>query len=384
MPDAATTRPKPRVFRAAIVMCGTIIGAGIFALPAVVADAGYLVGLFWMVILAGAVALQHILFGEIAAATPEDHRLVGYVGMYLGPVAKAVENVSSLLGLVGGCIVYLILSGLFLQQALVPIAAIGTQPGAILMGLLGVAAAVYGAKFIAGVDSWMSWAEFGAFLLLSILAFKGMNGAHLAHADLSKAFLPYGLVLFSFGGLSAVNEVKDVVGGDRKAMRRAILWGSLAASGVTMLFVTAVVGATGAATTSEAIAGLSGRFGGIVPIVGAITGFLAIATTYVVFTDYLKGQLHKDYHWPKNLSILLAVGVPFGLYLAGIRNFGRVLELIGSVLAGVEGIFVILMYRIVRKKFPDATLRIPEWPLWVLAALYVAGAVYELVFRLFR
>jgi hypothetical protein len=120
------------------------------------------------------------------------------------------------------------------------------------------------------------------------------------------------------------------------------------------------------------------------PVLGAVTGFLAILTTYIVFTEYLKGQMRKDYGWPKWLSVLIAVGLPLGLFLAGITDFGRILELVGAVLAGVEGILVVLLYRAVRKLFPDKVLKIPAWALWAIGLLYAGGAIYELVFRVFR
>ena len=383
MPEVVPTQ-RPRVWRAAITLCGTILGVGIFALPMLVAKSGYVIGLFWMVPLAFVVALQHLLYGEVVAATKEDRRLVGYVGQYLGLWAKAVETVGSLIGLVGGNIAYLVISGIFLQQALTPFGAVSPSLGAMLMAALGFAAAIFGTAFMLKVDAWMAWIEFIAFILLAAKAMTGVVPMHLATVDVTQFFLPYGLVLFSFGGLSAVNEVRDMTAGNAKAMRRAILLGSLMASGVTIFFVTAIVGATGAATSSESIAGLAAKFDGAVPVAGAAVGFLAIITTYVVFTDYLKNQLHKDFKWPKWLSVVLAAGAPLALYVFGVRNFGKIMELIGSVLIGVEGIFVILMYRIVRKNFPEKTLKVPEGVLWLLMAMYAAGAVYELVFRLFR
>lgn len=380
----STADKKYSVFRAAIMLCGTILGVGIFALPKVVADAGYLIGFFWMIPLAFVVALQHILYGEIVAATKDDHRLVGYVGMYLGPWARVVETIGSLIGLIGGNIAYLVLSGIFLQQALSPAFSLSQQFGAYIMAAFGAAAAIFGTAFILRVDTWMACLEFAAFLALTIKAMSGVSPANFAGVDTAKFFLPYGVVLFSYGGLSAVNEVKAITAGNIKSMRKAILIGSLMASGVTFLFVTAVVGATGKNTSSESIAGLATRFDGTVPIFGALVGFLAIITTYVVFTDYLKNQLNKDYRWPKWLSVLIAAGAPLTLYLFGVRNFGRIMELIGSVLIGVEGIFVVLMYRIVRKKNPEHVFKVPAWALWVLIAMYAAGALYEIVFRLFR
>ena len=66
----ALTPERKRIIKASFTLFGTIVGAGIFGLPYVVQKAGYLPGLFWMVVLAGAVMLTHLLYGEIVMATP--------------------------------------------------------------------------------------------------------------------------------------------------------------------------------------------------------------------------------------------------------------------------------------------------------------------------
>ncbi len=378
--DMALTIERRRMIKASFVLFGTIVGAGIFGLPYMVQRAGYLPGLFWMVILAGAVMLTHLLYGEVVMATPGEHRLVGYVKLYLGPWAHRAETVASVIGLFGSNLAYLILGGLFISsifQALgVPLA---EAQGSAMLFLFGLAAAWFGTKFLSGVDFWLTLVEFGSFVLLAGIALTGLKPEHLATVHLDEAFLPYGIVLFAYGGLTAISEVKAIVGGSPGAVRKSIVAGTLMAAALTILFTTSVVGALGPDTTQEAVGGLNARFGGSLPLIGAIAGFFSILTSYIVFSEYLKSQFQKDFGWPKIVAVVTATFVPLLLFLMGVRSFGQVIELIGALLIGLEGIFVAWMYLKVRDRYPERVMRVPYWLVHVLMGVYAAGMAYTIL-----
>lgn len=376
---AFTTETK-RVIKASFVLFGTIVGAGIFGLPYMVQRAGYLSGLFWMVLLAGAVTLTHLLYGEVVMATPGEHRLVGYVKMYLGPWAHRVETVASVIGLFGSNLAYLILGGLFISSIFHAFGmTLAEAHGSAMLFLFGLAAAWFGTKFLSGVDFWLTLVEFSSFVILSVIAMTGLRPEYLATIHLEEAFLPYGIVLYAYGGLTAISEVRAIVGGSPGAVRKSIVAGTVMAATLTILFVTSVVGALGPSTTQEAVGGLNLRFGGSLPLIGALAGFFSILTSYIVFSEYLKSQFQKDFHWPKIVAVLAATVVPLTLFLLGIRSFGDVIEFIGALLIGLEGIFVAWMYLKVRAKYPEKVLQVPRWLVHVLMGVYGAGMAYTIL-----
>jgi tyrosine-specific transport protein len=381
MPDH---RPSRTGLRAAFVLFGTIVGAGIFGLPYVVQKAGYLPGLFWMAVLAGVVTLTHLMFGEVVMATPGNYRMIGYVGKYLGPWARRVETVSSFLGLFGSSLAYLILGGLFIKQIVAPVMTISQTAGAAVLLAFGIAAVWAGTRFLSGVDFWLTLVEFSSFALLTVVALTAIRPEYLATVHWAEFFFPYGIVLFAYGGLTAIAEVREMVGDRPAVVRRSIVIGTLTAAGLTIAFVTAVTGALGPMTTEEAVGGLNARFGGAMPMLGAVAGFFSILTSYVVFAEYLKNQLLHDFKWKFLPAAAVAVGAPFLLYLLGIRSFGRVLELVGATLIGIEGVFVCLLYLKVRKAYPDKVMKIPYPIVYLLIAAYGSGAGYELFFRLLK
>src|SRR3989339_612129 len=83
-------------FYAVAILIGMIIGAGIFGIPYVVAQAGFAVGLFYLVLLGGAVMLLHLFYGEIVLRTKQEHRLIGYAAKYLGKEAKKIATLTVL------------------------------------------------------------------------------------------------------------------------------------------------------------------------------------------------------------------------------------------------------------------------------------------------
>lgn len=369
-----------KIFRASFVLFGTIVGAGIFGLPYVVQRAGFLPGFFWMIALAAAVTLTHLLYGEVVMATPGEHRLLGHVKIYLGPWAHRVEIAASFIGLFGSCLAYLILGGLFISKIFEALGmAVSDVSGALALSMFGLAAAWFGTKFLSGVDFWLTLVEFGSFVLLSVIALTALKTEFLTTVNLNEALLPYGIVLFAYGGLTAVSEVRAIVGANAKSVRKSIVAGTLMAAILTIFFVTSVVGALGPGTTEEAIGGLNAKFGGALPLIGAIAGFFSILTSYIVFSGYLKSQFQKDFRWPKPAAIAIAVIVPLSLFLVGVRSFGQVLELVGAVLIGLEGVFVAWMYLRVRDRYPNSTLRVPRAFVYVLMAVYAAGMAYTIL-----
>ena len=113
-------------------------------------------------------------------------------------------------------------------------------------------------------------------------------------------------MLYAYGGLTAISEVRAIVGGDPKGVRKSIVAGTLLAAGLTILFVTAVIGSLGPETTQEAVGGLNRKFDGSLTLVGAIAGFFSIVTSYIVFSEYLKSQFNKDFRWPKPVAVAVA------------------------------------------------------------------------------
>ena len=65
-------------------LTGTMIGAGILGLPYIFAKAGFLTGLYWIIVLGAVIIWVSLSMGEITLRTKGIHQLPGYAKIYLG------------------------------------------------------------------------------------------------------------------------------------------------------------------------------------------------------------------------------------------------------------------------------------------------------------
>lgn len=57
--------PKKEVFEAIATLVGTVVGAGVLAIPYVVANAGFLTGLIVIFIVCFAITMKYLYYGEV-------------------------------------------------------------------------------------------------------------------------------------------------------------------------------------------------------------------------------------------------------------------------------------------------------------------------------
>src|SRR3989338_4596065 len=105
-------------FRSLGMMIGAIIGVGIFGLPYAFAQSGFAIGLLELFILGSFLTILQLMFGEVVVQTPGTHRLVSYIGLYLGPVWKWVALLAFDLGIWGAMLAYMVVGGEFLHALL--------------------------------------------------------------------------------------------------------------------------------------------------------------------------------------------------------------------------------------------------------------------------
>lgn len=364
---------------AVLILSGMIIGVGMFGIPYSFARAGFWWGALELAVLTGVILLFHLLYGEIVFKTKESHRLPGYVRAHLGRRAAALSWASAIFGITGTLLAYILVGSTFLttifREAL-PV--LGEFSWAVAVTALGALVTLFPVRRGAAINGVLSAALIGFIIFLSLTLLPKVNFSNLARADFENILLPYGVLLFALSGGVVIPDLITALGGERGRARAAIFWGTVIPAALYFLFAFAVVGASGAFVSKEAISGLLPIAGSGAVLAGSIMGFLSVFTSFIVLLMSFQALLRLDYGLPKSGAWLVSFGAPFLLYLLGFQNFILVIGAVGAIAVGIDSALIIAAHYQMRRN--EGAKFFPLAYLWRLAlyGMMGAGVAYEL------
>ncbi len=328
-------------------LIGMIVGVGIFGVPYVVAQVGFILGLAWILGVGLLVLAVHLFYAEVVAATPGKHRLPGYAGRYLGPHVKPIVAVAEVVSAWGAQIAYIIVGGYFLSLLF-------NGQGSFLFStalfVFVALVALFGVRVLGKFELWMTGLLLAVMVLIIGYGASSVRVENLATMNLGLWSMPFGVILFALTGASAIPEVFDLAQHRRRLFMQAVAWGSLVPVVVTAAFAWMVVGTTGASTTEAALDGLQFFLSPWVMKLGILFGFLAVITSYMVLALYMKELFAYDYRVKEFPAWLVGVCVPFLLFLAGARDFIAVIDLTGGIFTAFVGVVIPLAAIVVLRR----------------------------------
>ena len=364
-----------KIIYALSILSGTIIGVGIFSLPYITSRVGSLIMLGYFLVLGGLVILVTLCFGELSLRTPDFKRLPGFAKIYLGNWGKRIALISTILGLSGASLAYLIVGGKFLETLLSPIFGGNNFLYTFIYLILGAVLIYFGIKAIAKVEFW-GFVLF--FITLILIFFRAQSQFLLKTENLfltsqgGNLFLPYGAVLFSLWGAALIPEVEEALRGRKDLLKKIIPIAILIPILVYLFFIYLILGITGAQTTESALTGLRDFLGDGIVSLGLFFGVLVTLTSFITLGLTLEKVFWYDLKIEKNLAWLITCLIPFILFLVGFKDFIGVIGLVGGVMLGIDGILILLMYQKIkpRKKFL----------IYPLTLIFLAGIIYEIIY----
>ncbi len=360
-----------KIIYAIAALSGTIIGVGFFSLPYLAVQVGIWPLLVYFAVLGGVVLLLHLLFAEVALKTPDFLRLPGYAKLYFGEKGKIIAFIIAILGIYGAILAYLIIGGKFLEGIFQPF----------LGGSYFVYVMVYfflGSLLIfAGIRPLAKICFFEILIFSAMVALFFISGRHLFQSDnlltpfsWSRIFLPYGPILFSLWGAAMIPEVEEMLGDRKILLKKVVAVSVIIPIVIYFLFALAVAGISGAKTSADAISGLSGFLGGRVIILGYFVGLVTTFTSFVALGLTLEKVFRFDFEIPRFPAFFLVCAIPISLFIFGVTDFLSVISVIGSMMMGLEGLLIVLMYRRIEGK---------KLLLYPLVLVLLGGIIYEIL-----
>jgi amino acid permease len=369
-----------------------IFGAGIFALPYTFSKAGIFWGIIHFLIAFLILIFLHFLYGEVAYYTKGRHRFTGYVELFLGRRAKQLAFITTIASYYGTLLIYGLLAGLFLSNFLN-----GSHRTEISLLFFIAAGLIIFLRMtrIAEINFYLTIPLFVFIIYLLFVSFPSIRIENFVLGSVLNAnwFLPYGVWLFALAGFAALPEARDIFAGQGIRHFKKVIFISLAVSALFyFLFVFAVWGVSGLATSEDALSGLINILGRKALLAGSLIGFLAVFTSYLALAIDMKNIFSFDYKIPKFFSWFLTVIPPILLFFLGATDFVRILGIIGVLGLGTLGIFIIFMAKKLRKRIrdndpgdilEDVKMEYSQ-PAKVLQIIVLAGIIAGVAYELWR
>ncbi|MBS3141675.1 amino acid permease [Candidatus Woesearchaeota archaeon] len=324
-------------------LMGTIVGAGVLGIPFVVAKSGIFNGLVVILIIGILMTFVFLYLGEITLRTKGIHQLTGYAEIYLGKKGKFFMMLSMILGIYGALLAYIIGTGKAASALL--------GGNSFIYSLIIFAICSYvvykGLKAVENSELYFVFGTIIVILLISMISMNKVNPENLKSSlELSKIFIPFGVILFAFLGTSGIPEIREELQGKEKSMKKVIIWTLVIVTIVYSLFALIAVGVMGKETTDIATVGLGKTVNESVLILGNLFAMLAMSTSFLVLGLALKEMYNYDYKISENKSWFLTCSIPLlmFLFLGSSTTFTKILSITGIIVGGLEGILIVLMY----------------------------------------
>jgi len=374
-------------FSAAVALIiGTSVGAGVFGIPYAILKVGFLYGLIYFIVLGTFIVVTTLCYTEVVVRTKKKMFLPGYAKKYLGKWGKFFGITSMVIGIYSALIAYTIGVGDFLYNLLSPYLGGSERIYAIIFYVICATIVFFGIKAVAKTEKIMVFLLLVMMAIFVIIGFTKLDLSNLmvrSGANFADYIMPYGVLLFALGASSVVPEVEELLKNDKKRIKKAVILGITVPILIYVIFAFIVVGVNGLDVTESSVVGLSQELGDIVLVVGGIFGILAMTTSFLSLGVVLKDTYQQDYKIKKPLAWGLVVIVPMVIYLLNFVSFVQVLAIAGTIMGGIEGILMVLMYIKSKKQGdepkPAFSLKIPKVFLLSMMVVFIVGLIYQVV-----
>jgi len=362
---------KEGFFKIAGIVAAATVGDGVFALPFIFYQSGWLLSLFYFALLGAMVVSAHILYLKTLEKVGEKERLLGLVRIYLGEGGFWIGLMVIVLGLLLTLVAYLILGAQFIRLA-IP----GMPPllPLIIFWIFISLPVFLSDRHVVDLELVGIACSSSVILLIFLTAWPNVTFSGIAAVNTQNLFLPFGAILFSLAGWTSIEpayESRKKFGRDKgDGAWKALALGTVSAIALYAMFVAGILGSA-AQIAPDTVSGLAGWPGWKKEIL-TVLGLLTVATVYLPISREIKNALEHDLGWSKFASRSLILFAPLALIGLGFNNFLTVVGLVGGAFLSMQYLLIVFVGRHALSLSP-----VRKFFLDLIAAIFILAAVYE-------
>ena len=312
---------------------GTIIGAGMLALPYAVSKSGFFNGLILFVLLGIAGTFITLYTVELSFRSKTLQQLPVLISKYTTKRLRWIVLGLQVFTLYGAQIGYLIGLGLILTALVGFPYTISVS----VIFLLSLPLVYKGYAMVEDAETPLTIAKIGLIVALIIIVMFSFKTANVSYSDTTQFFVPFGVILFSLGSFSIIPEVKEELGKNKKMLTSVIVAAYVISLALYILFTLAFIGTFGQSVGVIATSLISS--GAYEQLVLIFTLFLLI-TPYIAVSLALTDAFNYDFGLKRHLGLASAIMVPF--VIAAISSaFMSALQITGGVFYALLSLLIL-------------------------------------------
>jgi len=350
------------------IFLSTIIGLGVFVLPYALLKGGFWF-IFWFIFSFISFFIIHLLFAEIIFQTKENYNLPGLAGLYLHKDLKNVVWILDFFGMLGVFLIYLLAFERFWSVVLGEY----TTLAKIIFTLFNLYFISKNLKIFAQFETVLGLSIILFFIFISFWFSFHINFSHLSLIFQGKKdfFLPYGVLLFSFSGTSAVPLVLDLLGRNKEKFIKVNLISLALVSLIYLFYSFSTLGFLGLNISETSLE----SFRSFMPLPLFLV-ILLLVTFNIMLIDlafYLKRGLIFDYGFSQTRANLILIFSILLLLFISSDSLVKIISVISEVFLGFNLLILNLIYlKLKEKKY----FKLNSFLIFFISFIYFLGILH--------
>lgn len=336
---------KYQFIKAVTTLTGTIIGAGVLAIPYTIYTAGYWLGVLYLIILGIIIIILHLMLGEVVLRTKKNLHIPELIKLYLGKKGYVLVLIAIAILIYGGMSAYIRGAGDILNT-IIPAQSFNWS---IVFFAIGTYFIIKGLKF---VSQWNIIFVSGMVLIIVTLWLRAIYSQDIDWTQfelkptnsVTQAFRPYGAILFSYFGVIAIPHIKTILGKKSNQMESVITLGILIPILLYSVFVSLVIGVAGQDITPLAIISLGEKLGRQVLIITSIFAIIAMMTSFIAMGLSMIESYMSFGKLKRSIAIILTTFPPMALLVFDWAQFDTIIQYAGGIGVSIISILIILTF----------------------------------------